>query len=457
MMSFRRNLSYERPLQNGTTPFSALSHELVPPLGPLSSSVLASPFHSEGASGFTSAPVSVVLPRSWLTIAHRQGASEKLKRKGYLFKKPCMHLLLFFLLGFGLGLASFRRRDAFDAISSALGTTLEKQDLAIEWNGFQKSLQRQATKITGLRLESVTGEESSSHSLVINHAVKTDSRNVRSSSGQMLPSGLNDTAKLFGGLVPRKLLLVITPTYARPFQAFYLSRLAHTLKLVPPPLLWLVVDMQVQSLEAAALLRDTGIMYRHLVGRKKLSRTKDRGAYLRNVALAHIEEHRLDGIVYFADDHNVYSLELFEQLRRIKRFGTWPVGMLEHSKSRTTLYGPVCNESTVIGWHTNERNKMIRRFHVDISGFGFNSTILWDPQTWKRPIVKRNQHLYSIREGFQETTFIQQLVEDESQMEGLPSGCSKVMVWHLYVEAFEKNYPTSWRLEKNLNAIIGLI
>lgn len=59
-------------------------------------------------------------------------------------------------------------------------------------------------------------------------------------------------------------------------------------------------------------------MYRHLVCDKNLTDVKDRGTYQRNTALAHIEEHQLDGIVYFADDDNVYTLELFEQMRNIK-------------------------------------------------------------------------------------------------------------------------------------------
>ena len=42
---------------------------------------------------------------------------------------------------------------------------------------------------------------------------------------------------------------------------------------------------------------------------------------------------------------------------------------------------------------------------------------------------------------FQETTFIEQLVEDESQMEGTPFGCSKIMNWHLHLEAGEVGYP----------------
>jgi len=265
------------------------------------------------------------------------------------------------------------------------------------------------------------------------------------------------SATLSMPLEPRKLLIVVTPTYNRPFQHYYLTRLAHTLKLVPPPLLWLVIEEHKQSLETATLLRETGVMYRHLVCEKNLTNVKDRGTYQRNVALAHIEQHQLDGIVYFADDDNMYSLELFEQMRQIKRFGTWLVGMLEHGKSRTILEGPVCEGEKVIGWHTNEKSKRLRRFHVDMSGFAFNSTILWDPQRFRRPTLEPIRQLDNIKEGFQETTFIEQLVADESHMEGRPPGCLKVMVWHLHLEALRgSSYPPGWTLTAPLQANLPL-
>jgi galactosylgalactosylxylosylprotein 3-beta-glucuronosyltransferase 1 len=57
----------------------------------------------------------------------------------------------------------------------------------------------------------------------------------------------------------------------------------------------------------------------------------------------------------------------------------------------------------------------------------------------------------------QETTFIEQLVADESQMEGLPPGCSKVMVWHLHLEAAsELLYPSGWTLKLPLTANLPL-
>lgn len=75
--------------------------------------------------------------------------------------------------------------------------------------------------------------------------------------------------------------------------------------------------------------------------------------------------------------------------------------MLAQSKNKAILEGPVCNGSQVIGWHTNEKSKRLRRFHVDMSGFAFNSTILWDPKRWKRPTSVPIRQLDSVKEGFQ--------------------------------------------------------
>lgn len=60
-----------------------------------------------------------------------------------------------------------------------------------------------------------------------------------------------------------KLVIVVTPTYNRAAQGYYLNRLAHTLRLVEPPLLWIVVEMgEAVTPETAIILRKSGVMYR---------------------------------------------------------------------------------------------------------------------------------------------------------------------------------------------------
>lgn len=116
-----------------------------------------------------------------------------------------------------------------------------------------------------------------------------------------------------------KLILVVTPTYNRAAQAYFLHRLAQTLRLVPPPLLWIVVEMGSKtSTETASILRRSGVMYRHISCKHTSGQIKDRGVHQRNKALDLIEYHRMEGIVYFADDDNIYSLELFDRLRDIR-------------------------------------------------------------------------------------------------------------------------------------------
>ncbi|OIT39645.1 PREDICTED: probable beta-1,4-xylosyltransferase IRX9H [Nicotiana attenuata] len=354
-------------------------------------------------------------------ILNGKSSSILYSRKNYISRKKLFYrCLIFFLLGFILGMAPFgdfddaRSRDfSFEIKPSVVNVKEEMKDVVIP------------------RPDNV----------VVN-SVK-------------LPGSLVDEVKGKFDYVPRKLLIVVTPTYNRALQAYYLNRLSEVLKIVKSPLLWIVVEMNAASAETADILRKTGVMYRHLVCSKNMTDIKDRGVHQRNVALEHIEHHRLDGIVYFADDDNIYSLELFESIRSINRFGTWPVAMLAQSKSKATLEGPVCNGSQVIGWHTNEKSKQLRRFHVDMSGFAFNSTILWDPKKWHRPTSDPIRQLDNVKEGFQETTFIEQIVEDESQMEGIPPGCSRVLNWHLHLEAHGLVYPRGWLLQKNLDAVFS--
>ncbi|KAK4770050.1 hypothetical protein SAY87_030582 [Trapa incisa] len=231
-------------------------------------------------------------------------------------------------------------------------------------------------------------------------------------------------------------LIIVTATQTGPFQAFYLNRLASTLKLVPPPLLWVVVEMNAQSHDAADILRKTGVMYRHVVCNKNLTGLNGRRVHQRNAALSHIEVHRLDGIVYFADEENVYSIDLFEDMRKIRRFGTWVVGKVSERRNGAVLEGPVCNGTEVIGWHLDRSKRWAhaRRFQMEMSGFAFNSTILWDPKRWHRPTLEPIRQLDTVKERFQVTAFVEQLVEDESQMEGLPPSCLRVMVWEVHRE-----------------------
>lgn len=120
-------------------------------------------------------------------------------------------------------------------------------------------------------------------------------------------------------LNPRRQVIVITPTNDKdPLRGVLLRRTANTLKLVPPPLLWIVVESQLESSEVSEILRRTGVMYRHLVFKENFTDIMAETDHQRNLALKHIEHHRLSGIVHFAGLSNVYDLSFFKEIRAIE-------------------------------------------------------------------------------------------------------------------------------------------
>ncbi|GAV88691.1 Glyco_transf_43 domain-containing protein [Cephalotus follicularis] len=369
---------------------------------------------------------------------------ERSKPKGQVWRRPLFHFFVCFAVGFFIGLTPF--------LSMNLYTNLMPANQAFSFEVVSAAGHSQI----------YAGKTGHVMPLVDSSGLRNNATLEPPVVERKLTDGISDATpinKSFpqdSALGNRKLLIIVTPTYTRPFQTYYMNRLAHTLKLVPHPLLWIVVEMIPQSAETADILRRNGIMYRHLICNKNVTNVKDRSVQQRNVALSHIETHRLDGIVYFADDDNIYATDLFEQMRQIRRFGTWMVTKLIGDKSKAILEGPICNGTQVIGWHINESSGKSRRFHADMSGFAFNSTILWDPKRWHRPTLVPIRQLDTVNNGFQVSTFIEQVVEDESQMEGLLQDCSRILVWHLHLESSYSFYPNKWFMKNNLDVVAPL-
>ncbi|CAH9074242.1 unnamed protein product [Cuscuta europaea] len=300
-------------------------------------------------------------------ISHRKPL-ERSKLRGKIWKRSLLHYFSCFVLGVFLGFTPF--------LSPILSPQKDEK-----------------VNNLSLRAENV---------VIVDNSTTSDShpKNNMAIYGNDANVHFNQTMDF------HKLLIVVTPTEPRPFQAYYLNHIAHTLKRVPPPLLWIVVEMNSQSLETADLLRTTGVMYRHLVcnNNKNVTEIKrDKLVHMRNAALSHIEAHRLDGIVYFADDDKTYSLQLFQEIRDIRRVGAWPVPRMAENKKHVIWEGPICKGKKVLGWHTDDRRKRIRRFQAQVSGFAFNSTILWDPKLWHRPTLQPIRLIHSVKDGFQST------------------------------------------------------
>jgi len=73
-------------------------------------------------------------------------------------------------------------------------------------------------------------------------------------------------------------------------------------------------------------------------------------------------------------------------------------------------------------------------------------------RTIQPEIVPRSNLLFYM----QVSTLIEQVVEDESQMEGLMHNCSRVMVWQIDLESSYSSYPQKWIAKNNLDAIVHL-
>ncbi|PKA67087.1 PsbP domain-containing protein 6, chloroplastic [Apostasia shenzhenica] len=335
---------------------------------------------------------------------------DRSKKKILLWKKALIHFSLCFVMGFFTGFAPNSTTASF--FSGNPGATAHASTLGI------------SAVQTGIQNRSLLLELPAERPADAASPVAADRRE-------------DDRPEL----EPRRQLIVITTTGSgNRFQRAFLQRLAQSLRLVPPPLLWIIVQAAEDAPGTAGLLRETGVMYRHLTYKENFTDGAAATYHQRNVALSHVEHHRIEGIVHFAGCSNVYRLDLFEEIRKVEVFGTWPVAMVSTSRKRVVVEGPICRSSKIIGWRsknlTNDTsspeapifnsessNGTVERRplpKINISGFAFNSSILWDPERWGRPSSVPDASQDSIR-------FVQQVVlEDETKIRAVPADCSKM-------------------------------
>ena len=121
-------------------------------------------------------------------------------------------------------------------------------------------------------------------------------------------------------------IYAITPTFARPVQKAELTRLAQTFLLVPK-FHWIIVEDSPNKTNLITNFLATSLLsYTHLnvatppnykLGKQDPNWKKPRGVEQRNAALRWIRENldsSQNGIVFFADDDNTYSIQLFAEV-----------------------------------------------------------------------------------------------------------------------------------------------
>ncbi|ONK70297.1 uncharacterized protein A4U43_C05F32280 [Asparagus officinalis] len=283
-------------------------------------------------------------------------------------------------------------------------------------------------------------------------------------------------------------VVVITPTYVRTFQTLHLTGLMHTLMLVPYDLTWIVVEAGGISNETADLIERSKIKTIHLGFERGMPlKWPDRHkmeALMRIQALRVVKERKLDGIVVFADDSNMHSLELFDEIQKVKWIGALSVGILAHSGNSEPLVqnekkseedkenmplpiqGPACNSSNqLVGWHTFNSLPFMENIattvgdvgtvlptKIEWAGFVLNSKLVWGEDEGKPEWVR---DLDSVGLNGEEIESPLALLKEASGVEPLGSCGKKVMLWWLRVEArADSKFPPGWIINPPLDITV---
>ncbi|CAA0830473.1 Probable beta-1-4-xylosyltransferase IRX9 [Striga hermonthica] len=342
------------------------------------------------------------------------GSTERSSRKKVqqIWKKAIFHFLLCFVMGFFTGFAPISKTSVFSShVTMSLSSSYSPEPVEL--------LLHEQPEIT---------QQNANRSLM-------DEPESEKNKDTKAPEVENE--KKFETLEKdsKRLLIVVTPTSSKnKLRVLLLSRLANTLRLVTQPMLWIVVEKQSDDPKVSEMLRKTGIMYRHVVFKENFTDLSSEMDHQRNIALNHIEHHRLSGIVHFAGLSNVYDLGFFEEIRAIEAFGAWPIARLSANRKRVIIEGPVCDSSEVMGWHLRKMNNSTdgssttTTMPLHISSFAFNSSILWDPERWGRTSSVQDTSQDSLR-------FVRkEVLEEEANLKGVPAmDCSKILMWDLRI------------------------
>ncbi|GLV39292.1 Glucuronyltransferase P [Carabus blaptoides fortunei] len=239
-------------------------------------------------------------------------------------------------------------------------------------------------------------------------------------------------------------LYIITPTYRRPEQIPELTRMSHTLMLVPN-LYWLVIeDAKEKTPLVTQLLERTGLNYEHLIAPmpeiyKNRKGAKPRGVSNRNRGLEWLRANATTGVFYFADDDNTYDLQIFDEMRYTKRVSMWPVGLI----TKLGVSSPVVHDGKFVGFYDGWIAG--RKFPVDMAGFAVSVNFL----------LQRPKASMPFKPGFEEDGFLKSLAPFEPQnIELLASNCTKVLAWHTQTKKNEPSKPLDMKKYNNTNLVI---
>lgn len=222
-----------------------------------------------------------------------------------------------------------------------------------------------------------------------------------------------------------KRIILVTTTYDRPLRKEYIKRCIDVFACIKD-VLWIVVeDGSDIDPEVDNMLRESSVPYFYLYS----GPTRDKGQTQKNAALTYIRDRRLEGIVYMADDDNLYERKLFEQIRKTKRVAVLPVGKLGPS----SVERPIVKHGKIVKWESAWKE---RKYPLDWAGISFNASLL---QEVKDPILRGYGKVENVDAGTKtflstrmegETDFLDKIIKSQDELEILCDNCTKVYVWH---------------------------
>ncbi|XP_021704958.1 galactosylgalactosylxylosylprotein 3-beta-glucuronosyltransferase P [Aedes aegypti] len=214
-------------------------------------------------------------------------------------------------------------------------------------------------------------------------------------------------------------LYIITPTYRRPEQLAEITRLGYTLKHVPN-LFWLIVeDADNRTETVTRLLKQINVPFIHLTApmpaKYRKLKVKPRGVSNRNRGLQWIRANATEGVLYFADDDNTYNLQIFEQIRYIRKVGMWPVGLI----SKYGVSSPIVVNGSITGFYDGWIGG--RKYPIDMAGFAVSVKFL----------LSRPKAEMPFKAGYEEDGFLRSLDPlDLKDIDLLASNCTEILTWH---------------------------
>ncbi|KAF8362986.1 sqv-8 [Pristionchus pacificus] len=192
------------------------------------------------------------------------------------------------------------------------------------------------------------------------------------------------------------------------WNACYMTKLSQALAQVPN-LHWIVVeDAETTSKSINDIVKRSRVQFTHIaVATPPESKMKSTDPNCNNLGSSRT------GVVYFGDDDNVYDWRLFDEMRRVKRVGVWPVGVVGGLLAEHAM---IDGQGVITGF--NAIWKPERPFPIDMASFAVNITLVLDnPEAG---------FSYDVPRGYQESHFLQSCgIANSREMEPLGDYANK--------------------------------